>query len=470
MLIERIEDRGLSHYSYVVICEGAGQMAVIDPRRDVDVYLDLARSRDLRIGHVLETHIHADYASGARELAATSGTELWLSAYDAGELYDVHFPHNELLDGGSVTFGSVRLEAMHTPGHTPEHVSFLVYDTARSASVPMTMLSGDFLFVGSLGRPDLLGEEAKLELAKRLYRSVYDKLKDLPDGLEVAPAHGSGSMCGAGMSGRAVSTLGFERIANPYLQPGLSEEQFVRKILDSVPPFPDYYRRMKVLNSQGPSILRGLPGRDVKLSLQEFRAHRDAGAIVIDVRDQLGFGAAHIPASYGIPGGPKLSTWASWVVPYDQPLLLVAPEEGTVHEAIRSLIRVGLDDVRGSLRGGIETWIAAGLPIEQTPQVAPVAIARKLGAGEAVHIVDVRGDGEWASGHVAGARHVMGGHVAACAEQLRQLDGTIAVICGSGYRSTVASSVLQRAGLTNVVNVTGGMNAWRQSGLPTVTS
>jgi hydroxyacylglutathione hydrolase len=226
---------------------------------------------------------------------------------------------------------------------------------------------------------------------------------------------------------------------------------------------------MKVVNSQGPRALGGLPGREERLSLDEFRARMDAGAVVIDLRDQLGFGAAHVPGSYGLAVGNNLSTWAAWVVPYDRPLLLVAREDAVVDEAIRSLVRVGLDDIRGSLRGGIDTWIRAGLPIAQTPQLAPAALAAQLGRGTAVHVVDVRGAGEWASGHIAGAEHIMGGQVAASVERLRRLDGTIALVCGGGYRSTVAASVLERAGLTNVANVTGGMNAWRRSGLPTVT-
>jgi hydroxyacylglutathione hydrolase len=467
MFVERFEDRGLSQYSYAVGCEGAGVMAIVDPRRDVDAYLEFAAARELGIAYVLETHIHADYASGARELAERTGGALWLSAYDEGELYDVGFPHHELRHGDAVAFGAVRLEALHTPGHTPEHLSFLVYDTSRSARVPMTMLSGDFLFVGSLGRPDLLGDDAKLALARRLYASVRERLHGLPDGLEIAPAHGAGSMCGAGMSGRAVSTLGFERIANPYLNPDLTESDFVEAILGNVPPFPDYYRRMKALNAAGPPSLGGLPGRTA-IPDGDFKTLVDAGHAVIDLRDQLSFGAGHVPGSYGIGGGSSVSTWASWVVPYDTPLLLVGQGPGQIEEAARSLVRVGLDDVRGHLEGGFESWVRAGYPLAHTPQLAPVALARLQGRGEAIRIIDVRTPAEWASGHIAGAEHVMCGHVPAHLDRLCASAGPIAVVCGGGYRSTVAASLLQRAGCSEVVNVTGGMTAWIRAGLPVV--
>jgi hydroxyacylglutathione hydrolase len=469
MLVERFEDTGLSHYSYAIACEGAGAVAIVDPRRDVDLYLDFASERELRITHVLETHIHADYASGARELAERSGAELCLSAYDTGELYEVQFPHREMREGDAVAFGAVRIAALHTPGHTPEHLAFLAFDTARSASVPMVMLSGDFLFVGSLGRPDLLGEDAKTALAKHLYASVRAKLAPLPDGLEIAPAHGAGSMCGAGMSGRATSTLGFERVANPYLKPELTEEDFVSRILGSVPPFPEYYRRMKVLNSRGPATLGGVPGSR-GIPVAELRRRTDAGEVVIDLRDQLSFAAGHIPGAFGIGGGSSVSTWASWVVPYDRPLLLVGSGADQIEEAARSLVRVGLDQVHGHLQGGIDAWVRAGHPLAQTAQLTPLTLAGRLGRTGAIHVVDVRTASEWASGHIAGARHIMGGDLAARADELRGLDGTIALVCASGYRSTVAASVLERAGIANVASVTGGMNAWRQAGLPSVTS
>ncbi|MBL8143132.1 MAG: MBL fold metallo-hydrolase [Acidobacteria bacterium] len=465
MLIERFEDKGLAQYSYAVACEGQGVCAIVDPRRDVDVYLEFAAARGLAIAHVLETHIHADFASGARELAARTGAALRLSAYDEGELYETAFPHIELRDGDAIAFGAVRMVARHTPGHTPEHVSFLVYDQARAADVPMVMLSGDFLFVGSLGRPDLLGDAATLALAKRLYQSVATVLPGLPDGLEIAPGHGAGSMCGAGMSGRPGSTLGFERAANPYLRP-LTEAAFVELIVGTVPPFPDYYRRMKVLNAAGPPSLNGLPGL-VALPAGHFRDLAARDHVVVDLRDQLSFGAGHIPGAFGIGAGQSLSTWASWVVPYDRPLLLVGADQAQLDDAVRSLVRVGLDNVRGYLAGGIDSWVKVGWQLAHTPQIAPEALAARLAGGEAIRVLDVRNASEWNSGHIEGARHIMAGHLPAHVGEFR--DGPpVAIVCGGGYRSTVAASILERAGITNLMNVTGGMNAWRAAGRPVV--
>ena len=327
----------------------------------------------------------------------------------------------------------------------------------------MVMLSGDFLFVGSLGRPDLLGEEAKLALAKRLYHSVTTVLPGLPDGLEIAPGHGAGSMCGSGMSGRAVSTLGFERIANPYLR-SLPEDAFVDMILGSVPPFPDYYRRMKVLNSLGPATLNGLPGL-VPIPLAQFRDLTARDHVIVDLRDQLSFGAGHIAGAFGLAGSQSLSTWASWTLPYNTPLLLVGVDHAQLEEAVRSLVRVGLDDVRGYLLGGIDTWVKAGWPLAQTAQIAPQTLADRLANGDDIRVLDVRNVGEFASGHIDGAENVMCGYLPARLDEFR--DGaTIAIVCGSGYRSTVAASLFERAGLTHVMNVTGGMNAWKMAGLP----
>ena len=467
MLFERIEDPGLSQFSYVVGCPAAGALAVVDPRRDVDVYLQFAADQGLRITDILETHIHADFASGARELAERAGARLRLSAYDAGETYDVSFPHEELEDGDAIEIGSVRIEALHTPGHTPEHLSFLVFDTHRSAEVPELLLSGDFLFIGSLGRPDLLGEEAKVDLARRLFASVREKLAELPDGLEIHPGHGAGSMCGAGMSARPISTLGFERVANPYLDPALTEAAFVEKILGSSPPFPPYYRRMKALNSAGPRVLGGLPGLTA-VPAPQFRSQVEAGHVVIDLRDHLAFGGGHIPDAFGIGVDGSLSTWAAWVVPYETPILLVAENPADVEPAVRALVRVGLDDVRGWLDGGMGAWRQDGLPIETLPQVAIPTLAAALENGREVDVLDVRTDGEWESGHIEGATHLHGGLLAERLDEVPGGERPLAVVCGSGYRSTVAASVLKRAGFEDVRNVPGGMQGWRRAGLPVV--
>lgn len=463
MLFERFDDKGLSQYSYAVGCKAAGAVAIVDPRRDVDVYLDWARTHGVRIAYVLETHIHADFASGARELAARVGARLLLSRYDEGELYEVKFAHFDIGDGDPIDIGSARLVARHTPGHTPEHLSFLVYDLNRTADAPMLMLSGDFLFVGSLGRPDLLGEEAKRGLASRLYDSVQ-KLDDLHDGLEIHPGHGSGSMCGAGMGDRPMTTLGFERVANPYLQRGLDREAFIAKILGSVPPFPPYYRRMKTLNSEGQPRLNGLPGLQ-PLTAERFCTMAEHGHVVIDLRDQLAFGGGHIPRAFGLGAGNDLSTWAAWVVPYDVSMLLVDEDGSHIENAARSLVRVGLDRIAGYLSGGMQAWTEAGYPETHTPQLSPRELNENLRRGERLRVIDVRSDGEWNAGHIDGAEHIMGGFLADRVEELRGPD-PIVTVCAAGYRSTVAASVLERAGIAPVSSLTGGLNAWTHAGLP----
>lgn len=460
MQFERFEDEDLSQYSYAVGCPGAGEVAIVDPRRDIDIYLRYAEDNGVAIAHVLETHIHADFASGARELAAVTGAQLHLSAHDEGEIFEVSFPHTEIGDGDTVTVGNVRIQALHTPGHTPEHLSFLVYDTTRSADTPELLLSGDFLFVGSIGRPDLLGEEAKLELAHRLYDSLRDKLAGLPDGLEVHPAHGSGSMCGANISGRSMSTLGYERVANPYLRP-MEREQFVDEVLSTVPPFPEYYRRMKRLNSDGPAAIHAraeLPG----LAADAFAERVEQGGVVVDLRDKETYAGAHLPGSLYV--GHRPSTWGSWAAPYDTPLLLVARDRAHAEEARRALARVGLDDVEGYLKGGIEAWEEAGRPVSGMQMISASELSSAL-AGGGVEVLDVRGDEMRNGGAIEGSRHILAGHVQGRVAELpgeRQL----AVVCNTGFQSTVVASILERAGHRDVINVAGGMAAWRQAGLP----
>ncbi|MBT8486697.1 MAG: MBL fold metallo-hydrolase [Phycisphaerales bacterium] len=468
MLLERFEVPGLAHYSYAVGCPGAGAIAIVDPERNIDRYLAFAQANHVRITHVLETHIHADYASGARDLATRAGATLALSAYDEGETYDVQYEHQPLRDGDALTLGRVRIVARHTPGHTPEHLAFLVYDEARTNETPIAMLSGDFLFVGSLGRPDLLGEDAKRALARRLFASVRATLSDLPDGIEIHPAHGAGSMCGAGMSGRPTSTLGYERFANPYLDPTLDEATFVERILGSVPPFPPYYRRMKTVNSVGPTPLADIPAHPA-LPATRFAELTDAGHVVIDLRSQVAFDGAHIPGSFGIGAGPNLPVWASWVVPYETPLLLVPGHPSEVEPSVAALRRIGLDDVVGFLEGGIEAWREAGGPMQQTALMQAPEVHERMTAGANLRLLDVRSDREWADGHAPGAMHITTGELAERLEEMPDHLGPIAVICGGGYRSVVAASVLQRAGYQNVIDVLGGMAAWRRAGLPVVT-
>jgi hydroxyacylglutathione hydrolase len=457
MILQRFEAPGLAHYSYLV--GSGGCAAVIDPERNVDRYLDFAAANGLRITHVLETHIHADYASGAVQLGTAAEAELWLSAHDRGEDYQYAFPRHRMRDDDELTLGEARIVALHTPGHTPEHLSFAVYDKTRCAQ-PMALLTGDFLFVGSLGRPDLLGEGAARKLAESLYESAYTRIAHLPDGVEVHPAHGAGSLCGSGLAQRAQSTLGYERACNPFLV-GLEKERFIDTVLRTVPEFPDYYRRMKRVNADGPALLHGLPGGKAlpPAGFREELKRRDP--VVLDLRRPEAFGGAHIPGALNIGAGPNLAMWAAWVVPYDRPILLAGDEGTDLEEARRALVRVGLDDTRGWLAGGVGAWIEAGFEQAHIPQISVQELAER----RSPFVLDVRSRGEWEAGHIEGAVHIPGGELPKRVGEVPS-GGTVYTICGTGYRSGIAASVLARAGVRNVVNVVGGMGAWKARSLP----
>ncbi len=458
MILHRIEVPGLAHYSYVVASNG--EAAVIDPKRDTDTYLDFAAARGLKITHVLETHIHADYASGAAQLAAEAGADLCVSAHDEQETYQYQMPHHDCRDGDELRVGNLRFVVMHTPGHTPEHISFLLYE-GRSAQ-PLAMFSGDFLFVGSLGRPDLLGEEAKHALASALYESAHRRIADLPDSLEIHPAHGAGSLCGAGMAQRAQSTLGYERYCNRYL--GLKDRQaFIETILSTVPPFPDYYRRMKELNGRGAAALREVPGGRGLAPVDFAAAMRRVDTVVVDLRRPEAFGGAHIPGAINIGSGQNLSMWAGWVLPYDRPLLLAGDDGTDLEEARRGFIRVGLDNIAGALAGGMRAWIEAGLDQAHLPQISVRELCGFLPAG--AFVLDARTAGEWQAGHIEGARHIPCGELPKRVSEVPR-DRRVHIICGSGYRSSIAASILLRHGFTDLVNVDGGMGAWNAQKLP----
>lgn len=459
MILERFEAPGLAHYSYLL--GSKGKAVVIDPKRDIDTYLDFARRHQLEIAYVLETHIHADYASGAGALAQAAGAELWLSGHDEDQAYQYRLPHHAMRDGDDLYLGDLRIVAIHTPGHTPEHLSFLVYETTRCGQ-PMSLFSGDFIFVGSLGRPDLLGEASKVQLADALYDAVHSKIAQLPDGVEILPAHGAGSMCGTAIGQRARSTLGYERFCNIFMA-GRERREFVQTILSTVPEFPDYYRHMKELNSQGPPLFDQLPGGAL-LNPAEFRErNRSSNAVVIDLRSPEAFGGAHIPGAFNIGAGPNLSVWAAWVVPYDRPILLAGDENTDLDQARRSLVRVGLDSIVGSLKGGMRAWIEAGFEQAHLPQESVHELAEQL--PKQPFVLDVRSPNEWKAGHVAGALHIPAGSLPKRIAEVPR-DCTVHVMCGSGYRSSIAASVLLQAGFGDIVNVPGGMAAWQAQRLP----
>jgi hydroxyacylglutathione hydrolase len=479
MYLQQFFIEGLGHGSYLVGDEGAGVAAVIDPRRDVDVYLDAAAAAGLAIRHVLETHTHNDYVSGARELAAATGASLWASRAGGGA--GLRFAHRPLWDGDEVRLGAITLRAWETPGHTSEHLTFLAFERGRKE--PLAAFTGGSLMVGGAGRTDLSGEDQARALAHRQYKSVR-RLLGLPDHVQVYPTHGAGSFCGGG-SGPRWSTIGQERRANALagLAAAGDADGFAEQLLNDLPIIPAYWRRTRPLNQHGPDPLAalgavpGLPGLLPARPLTPNEVHdlteREA-AYVVDARGAAAFGGAHLGGSFGIGLGTTFGVWVGTVVPNDRPLVLVLPGgddplPGAVipvwDAAVRQLLRAGYERIAGYLEGGVRTWAAAGLPFESLPQLSAREAWARLQRGER-EFLDVRQPREWAAGHAPGAVFLPGAQVPTRARELH-LDQPWAVACSTGFRSTVVASVLLRAGATDVANVLGGMAAWSAAGLPT---
>jgi hydroxyacylglutathione hydrolase len=458
MNVEQFEVPGLAHYSYIV--SSGHEAIVIDPIRDFDRYIPYASERGLTIKVVTETHIHADFSSGALALADAVKADLALSAHDAGEHYRYSMRHRQLRDGDEMQVGSARLQALHTPGHTPEHLSFILFDGERSQSEPVAIFTGDFLFVGSLGRPDLLGDDEKQRLAKELYRSLHRRIQSLPGGVQLYPGHGAGSFCGSGMSERAESTLGYERATQSLFK--LPESEFVQEILASVPPMPSYYPRMKKLNAEGALSIAKVP-QPQRLSPAEFRARLDENSVVLDLRSPEVFGDAHLPGAINIGAGQNLSLWAGWLLDPAKAIFLVS-DCGDDEASRRALMRVGLDKIEGFLANGMSAWIEAGFEFARTPQLSVDAVHLR---DPATMVLDVRSQKEWDVGHIENARHIALGDLSERIAQ-RPSGRPIIAVCGSGYRASIAASLLQQHGFTRISNLDGGMAAWNRRGLPTV--
>jgi hydroxyacylglutathione hydrolase len=456
---------GLAIHSYMVGDERTKQCAVIDPTRDADDYISIAKAEGLHIEHILETHVHADFVSGARELkdrlmgepqvhSSSLGGNAWLPPY----------ADRAVTDGHEFRMGALRLRAVHTPGHTPEHISWVLFDETRSHSEPWLAFTGDFLFVGDVGRPDLYGEEAKRQLASQLYHSVFKVLPRFSDFTEIFPGHGAGSLCGKAIGSRTSSTVGFERRFNASLQPA-DERAWIETLMSGMPIYPPYFRRMKKVNAEGPKIVgRDRPGQR-RFSAEEVHARVCDHCLIVDVRPKEAFAAAHLPGAINIPFGQNLPTWAGWVLPYDHPTLLIADDPAVIDDTVTHLLRVGFDDVQGYLEGGVPAWEERGYAISQLESLTVHGLAERLKLPERDRpfLLDVRTEREWDSGHISGAHHIHGGLLQERMQEVPR-DRDVAVICGSGYRGSIAASFLKRAGYGRVSNVLGGMTAWRAAG------
>ncbi len=469
MLLHQRFIPGLAINSYLVGDERTKQAAVIDPTRDVDEFIDYARDNGLHIRHILETHVHADFVSGSLELKTRLDGEPMIHVSGlGGEEWTPPYADHVAKDGDAINLGKVRLEAVYTPGHTPEHVSWSLYDELRSNDTPWLIFTGDFLFVGDVGRPDLLREEARKHLAHELHKSVFERLPSIPDITEIFPAHGAGSLCGKAIGSRASSTVGYERRFNPALV-AKPEQSWVSDLLKNMPLAPPYFRRMKEVSRTGPKLLGPeLPGQR-RWGAKQVYERMCEHCLIVDVRSKEAFAAAHLPAAINIPLGPNLPTWAGWVLPYDHPTLIVLDDPTDMPEVTTHLLRVGFDDVKGYLEGGIDAWEVAGYDVGSLDTLSVHDLKRKIDAGEDMTVLDVRTEGEWNGGHIDGAMHIHGGKLQESFAEVPR-DKPVVVICGTGYRASIASSFLKREGYEDVSNVIGGMSGWRAAGLPAVSA
>lgn len=472
MFFRQIYEKGLAHASYMVGCQKSGTVAVIDAKRDVDTYIDIARQENLRITHVVETHIHADFLCGSRELAEITGAEILLSD-EGGSEWQYAFEHTGLREGSHFMVGNIRFDVWHTPGHTPEHISFLVTDTPAS-SVPVMMFTGDFVFVGDVGRPDLLeraaGYTGTMEDGARSMYASLARFRALPDHIQIHPAHGAGSACGKSLGDVPHSTVGYEKLVNWALQIH-DEELFVKTLLEGQPEPPRYFAMMKHLNKSLRPLVCAVPEPPL-LDTARFLALRESGAQIIDTRDKSVVTRAAVPGSLWIADGNAFSTWAGWMVDYDKDIVIIGAKTHMA-EICRRLMRIGLDAIVGFADAShvAEYWpqdAASAAPMTHIPWLS-VAQLRELrsdatdNGGADIYVLDVRKATEYADGHVPGARHIHAGYLREHLDELPR-DRDIAVMCAAGARSTIACSVLAREGFTNLFNVTGGFDAWNAAG------
>ncbi len=476
MFFKQFYDQPLAQASYLIGCQATGDAIVVDPLRDIQQYLDVAAREGLRITHVTETHIHADFVSGARELAAAAGAQLYLSA-EGGPDWQYAFAQADgatlLRDGDVIMVGNIRLDVMHTPGHTPEHLSFVVTDQPAAAGA-MGIITGDFVFVGDVGRPDLLEKAAKvvgtMEAGARTLFHSLERFRALPDHLQVWPGHGAGSACGKALGAVPSSTVGYEKRAN-WGVATTDKAEFVRMVLDGQPEPPAYFAQMKRINREGPRVLGGLtvPARREPAALDPLVHER---AWIVDLRSADAFARGHVPDTLSIPYNRSFATWAGWLLPYDADVWLLTDASGAdgstpavIREAVRDLALIGLDRVAGWFdASAFEAWQARGLEWRDVPQLGAHDLAA-LRIRENVQVLDVRGATEWEAGHLPDTQNIPVGLLADAARSLDPLR-PIVLQCQSGARSMIASSVLLRAGRLDIQNLTGGFVAWRDAGLP----
>jgi len=448
-MFQRFFDEGLAQASFLIACDRTKRGVIVDPRRDASIYTAAAAQSGVTIAASIETHVHADFVSGARELAA-KGADVY-----AGPGSDLEFAHHAVSDGETLQIGDIVITFLHTPGHTPEHVCLL----AEESGQPTRLFTGDLLFVGAVGRPDLLGSELTRRLAFDLFDSL-NRVMALDDNVEVHPGHGAGSLCGAGIGREPSSTIGRERRQNALLQ-YRDRDAFVKAVLDDLPETPSYFPRMKKVNRIGPDVLGLADGSPRIAAIKPAAAAALAadGAIIIDLRPGAAFAAGHPYGAINLGFGTKVGYWAGWVIPADSHVILLADEPAHVQDAAVQLLRVGLDIIDGALAGGYDAWVGAGLPVASFEQISAADLRARAGERQ-LQLLDVRSPREYHADHIDGSVNIPVGDLPERARQL-SADGTFATICEGGYRSTLAASLLAREGIAHIVSVVGGMAAYR---------
>ncbi|GIV95797.1 MAG: MBL fold hydrolase [Herpetosiphonaceae bacterium] len=469
MLLRAVFCHELAQISYLIGCQATGEALVVDPNRDVEQYIEIARREGLRITAVTETHIHADYVSGVRELALRLGARPYLSGAGSEEWryrYAEETGAVCLHDGDDVMVGNIRLDVIHTPGHTPEHISLLITDT-RSADRPMGILTGDFVFVGDVGRPDLLeravGAAGSMqESARQLFRSLQ-RFKQVPDYVQVWPAHGAGSACGKALGAVMQSTVGYERLFNWALAID-DEDGFIQAVLEGQPDPPTYFAQMKQVNRDGPRLRPAAP--PARLSPALLSGDLQSIGVIVDVRSSEAYAACHIPGTLNIPWGRSFLTWAGWLLPYDRPIALIADE--TLVQPVQQILQlIGIDDLAGYWAADdIASWGCSGRPYGQIERCKAQA-ARPLLELDGIAVLDVRTAAEYAAGHLPGSINIPLGYLPGRLDELPQ-HRPILVHCESGLRSAIAASILISGGCRHVIDLCDGFRAWRTLDYPIV--
>jgi hydroxyacylglutathione hydrolase len=472
MLLRRFYEEKLAQASYLIGCQATGESLVIDPNRDVEQYVMAAEQQGLRITHVTETHIHADFVSGTRALAKRTGATIYLSNAGGADwkyAFAARDGAHLLWDGDSFKVGNVEITAVHTPGHTPEHLSLMLTDAA-AADRAMGVFTGDFIFVGDVGRPDLLERAARIEgtmeeAARVLYRSLR-RFRTHPDYLQLWPAHGAGSACGKALGAVPQTTLGYEKLFNWAFR-STSEQEFVVSILTGQPEPPKYFAEMKRINQQGPPLVGTYP-RPERMAEPHLTELLAAGALVVDTRHNGDFAEGHVPGTINIPLDKSFSTWAGWLIPYDRDFYLIVDEDSGaagIDEAIRDLSLIGLDRITGFFgSAALESWLHEGRRLGTTDELSTAQLTRRMQQGK-VAVIDVRDPAEWDATHIPGTTNIPLGYLT---DRLHEIprDRPVVLHCQEGWRSAIATSVLNSRGFDNVVNLKGGIRAWVNDGNP----